>query len=140
MRDKVRGADEELREVAPDFGSLDGIDVPQQSRIKRPQHGNETDGGDHRLHEIERHELQHAGERRANAQGVDLTRRNAVLADEVLELPGDQPVDQADADGEGGVEEWEENVAKAQKIAAALVGVALGGLRLDGCPPPLEVQ
>ena len=52
-------------------------------------------------------------------------------ADQRLELPGDQPVEQADADGEGRIEEREQHVAEAQQIAAALVGIALGRLRLE---------
>ena len=50
------------------------------------------------------------------------------------------PIDQADADREGRVEEREEHVAEAQQVAAGLVGVAFGRLRLDGSALALEAQ
>ena len=51
--------------------------------------------------------------------------------DERLEFPGDEPVEQAEADGEAGIVEREQNIAEAQQIALALLGIALGGLRLE---------
>src|SRR5215510_15984400 len=92
------------------------------------------------MHEIKGHERQHALKRRANAQGVDLARGDAVLADEILELPGDQPVEQADADRKGRVEERKEDITQTEQITAALIRVAFGSLRLNGSAPALEIQ
>ena len=54
-----------------------------------------------------------------------------VRVDEGLEFPGDDPVEQAEADGEARIVEREEDVAEAQQVAPALLGIALGRLRLE---------
>ena len=63
-----------------------------------------------------------------------------MLGHQGLELPGDDPVHQADADRERGIVEREEHVPEAQQVAARLVGIALGCLRLERLALALQAQ
>ena len=131
MRQEMRRADEELRQVAPRARIVDGIDVPDQHGVEAADHHDQADRGDHRLDEIERHVGQHVAERGGDAEGIDLAVGDALAGDERLEFPGDEPIEQTDADGEAGIVEREQNVAETEQIALALLGIALGRLRLE---------
>src|SRR5262249_38262432 len=89
----------------------------------------------HGLNEIERHIGKDAPDRCANADVVDLAAGDAVLADEVLELPGDEPIDETDSDGKRRVVEWKEDIAEAEQIAPGLARIAFGRLRAQRLAP-----
>ena len=131
MREEMRRADAEFGGIAPEARQFDRVDIPDQDRVETAEQDGQADGRDDGLNEIDRHRRQHARERGAHAKRVDLAGGDLISADEGLELPGHDPIEQADADGEGRVVEREQDVAEAQQVAAGFAGIAFGRLRLQ---------
>ncbi len=132
MREEVSGSHQELRQIAPGAHILDGIHVPNEREIKTCQHDGQRDGANHRLQEVKRHVGHHVPQRGAVRQAklVDLAAGQVESRYERLELPGDEPVKDADPDSECRVVEGEKQIAQAQQVAATFARIALGRLLL----------
>ena len=131
VRQEMRRADEEFGQIATRAWIVDRVDVPDQNRIQARDHHDQTDRGDHSLDEIERHVGQNIAERGGDAEGIDLAVGDTLAGDDRLEFPGDEPIEQTDADGEARIVEREQDVAETEQIALALRGIAFGRLGLE---------